>query len=280
MADRGDGAVSGAGSSRALHPDALIFPLMPPEEYEVFADDIEANGLLEPITLRLGEILDGVHRERACAERGVEARYVEWDESCGLTTLEWVISKNLSRRQLSASQRTALAVELKDRLGKSGRERMSAGGRHKPSEQAKTEGRSNSTYLPAMAADRRSGAIAGKQFGVSHTTVTALAAVRKADKDMFDRVKAGEITTESARRLVGLGPSGGRKPHQPKTRVDLKVLLAPLRRYLKNWEEARFYGLPTKEARRLLKQVQEVNGALFEVERALEARTTLPRALT
>jgi len=55
--------------------------------------------------------------------------------------------------------------------------------------------------------------------------------------------------------------------------------LAPLRRYLKGWDESRLYGMTPAEARRYLKQVQEVDQTLFELERALEARTVVSRAL-
>jgi len=47
---------------------------------------------------------------------------------------------------------------------------------------------------------------------------------------------------------------------------------------LKDWD-GRVYGVTPAEARRLLKQVQDVDQGLFEVERALEARTVVSRAL-
>jgi len=55
----------------------------------------------------------------------------------------------------------------------------------------------------------------------------------------------------------------------------LRDALAPLRRYAKDWNEEQLYGVTPTEARRYLKQVQDVDQALLELERALEARTVV-----
>jgi hypothetical protein len=64
-----------------------------------------------------------------------------------------------------------------------------------------------------------------------------------------------------------------------KNEMVLRDALRPLRAYLKNWDDQRLYGVSPVAARRLLKQVQEVDAGLFEVERALEGRAIKPGAL-
>jgi hypothetical protein len=64
-----------------------------------------------------------------------------------------------------------------------------------------------------------------------------------------------------------------------KNEMVLRDALRPLRAYLKNWDDQRLYGVSPVAARRLLKQVQEVDAGLFEVERALEERAIKPGAL-
>jgi len=86
------------------------------------------------------------------------------------------------------------------------------------------------------------------------------------------RVTATAIRTKVRKLLPG------REIRKP-TAASLRDALAPLRSYLKNWDQERLYGVTPPEARRLLKQVQEIDAVLLEVERALEARTVRPRAL-
>lgn len=257
-----------------IHPDAMVFPNMGDEEFARFADGVEANGLLEPITLLKGAILDGRHRHRACAERGVEPRYVEWDASCEITPLEWVISKNLHRRQLTVSQRAALAAELKERLAEAGRKRMSTAGRSSAPGRPAKKGSPEAANLSKKTA-RDSAVIAGQQFGVGKESVKSAARVRAEDPELFEDIKAGRIGTRAAERKLGHVVD----PHKRRPRMKLKDALNPLRQYLKNWDEERLRGTSPREAKKLLALVQEVDAGLFEVERALEERTIISRAL-
>lgn len=96
------------------HPLATLFPMMTDEELTALAEDIRRHGLREPITVWQGRILDGRNRWRACELAGVTPQTVEWDGQG--SPLSWVLSKNLYRRHLTASQRAAIAVEVKERF--------------------------------------------------------------------------------------------------------------------------------------------------------------------
>jgi ParB-like chromosome segregation protein Spo0J len=79
------------------HPCAEILPLLEGEPFDELVADIRANGLLHPITVCQGMILDGRNRFRACEAAGVEPRFVKFD---GDDPLSFVLSLNVHRRQL------------------------------------------------------------------------------------------------------------------------------------------------------------------------------------
>jgi N6-adenosine-specific RNA methylase IME4 len=91
------------------HPLADILPLIEGREYETLRDDIHANGLIEPIWLYQGKILDGRNRYCACCEIGIEPRFREY---VGNDPAGFVVSLNLARRHLDESQRAMVAAKL------------------------------------------------------------------------------------------------------------------------------------------------------------------------
>ena len=93
----------------AFHPVAELFPLMQGREFDELVADIREHGLLEPIWLYEGKILDGRNRFRACQVVGIEpeTRCYEGGDPVG-----FVVSLNLTRRHLSESQRDMVAAKL------------------------------------------------------------------------------------------------------------------------------------------------------------------------
>jgi hypothetical protein len=97
--------------TKEFHPVADLFPLMGDEELLALADDIKANGLLEPIWLGPdGRIIDGRNRYRACELAEVEPAYRTWDGEGSL--IKFAISLNLHRRHLNESQRGTIAAKI------------------------------------------------------------------------------------------------------------------------------------------------------------------------
>jgi predicted transcriptional regulator len=89
-----------------LHPLALVFPPMAAGDRAALKDDIAANGLLSPIALCDGQVLDGRHRYELCLELGIEPAFVEVPAD---KAVAFVLSANLRRRHLSPGQ---AAVEV------------------------------------------------------------------------------------------------------------------------------------------------------------------------
>lgn len=93
-------------------PFADIYPMLPEDELAELADDIRVNGLVNPIIVKGGVLIDGRNRLAACKIAGVKPVFVEHEgdgDDDSLKTL--VISLNNSRRHLSKGQK-AMAVAM------------------------------------------------------------------------------------------------------------------------------------------------------------------------
>ena len=89
---------------------SLIFPELAPEEYDRLVTSIRQEGLLDPIAVWRGEVIDGRHRLAACAEAGVKPRYHHLPDDAD--PVQYVLARNAFRRHLSESQRAVVAYRL------------------------------------------------------------------------------------------------------------------------------------------------------------------------
>jgi hypothetical protein len=179
------------------HPAAEIFPLMSGAEFSLLVDSIKANGLNSPIVLHEGQILDGRNRYNACKLAGVEPRYEQADLG-GQSPAIFVIAANVHRRQMTQSQRAAVAVgyiELFKPAAKAAQEAASIhgneGGRghKKPLAQLRAKG------FPRAGKACKS---AAAMLQCGHSTVEAAYWVYLADRQLFERLKRGEISANAA----------------------------------------------------------------------------------
>jgi hypothetical protein len=89
------------------HPLSAAFPSMPEADIESLAEDIKKHGLREPGVLFEDKVLDGWHRYVACERVGVPFKSTQLN---GEDPVAFVLSHNLHRRHLTASQRAAAIV--------------------------------------------------------------------------------------------------------------------------------------------------------------------------
>lgn len=182
-----------------IHPLAELIPAMDDAEYAALVEDIRANGLREPITLHEGKILDGRHRARACAELGIEPKYIDYKSlSDDDTPAAYVISLNVKRRHLEKSLLAVIALEFLPHLKAEGRERQREGQR-KGGEVRGEQLAGRSTHKLHEPRDvLRSRDEAGKMVGVSGELVGVADRVRRERPDLYEEVKRGERTINNA----------------------------------------------------------------------------------
>ena len=89
---------------------ARIFPDMPPEDFARLVASIQEDGLMDPITVWQGQVIDGRHRYAACAEAGVERRFEYLDDDAD--PLRYILARNDLRRHLDESRRAVVAHKL------------------------------------------------------------------------------------------------------------------------------------------------------------------------
>jgi len=102
-----------AAHEYASHPLADIFQPMGKEELQELVNDIRAHGLLQPIVLYQGMIIDGRNRYRACLIAGhtfVDANFKQLPSNADPRA--YVISANVLRRHLTADQKRDLLASL------------------------------------------------------------------------------------------------------------------------------------------------------------------------
>lgn len=261
------------------HPASLVFPLMGGTDYSLLLKDIQQNGLLEPIALSDGMILDGRNRYRACMDLGITPTFVEADLG-ELTPLQYVVSKNLHRRHLTVAQRAALALELLPELEAAARERMAEGGRISKRGQP-MERDNNHRNAP------QSSIQAAEILGIGKSTVQAAKAIAARDPQVIERMRSGELkTVADGAREAGfprLGQSGHKL--QVKT-LEGKIpsygkgdkwddASTPIRRYLKGWETRNFEfrHINVREAKRRLRALKEIQAGLSKMEHDLSNRS-------
>ena len=91
------------------HDLSALFPRMEPDAFARLVESIREQGLLEPITIADGKILDGFHRDEACYVAGRKPDYVPLDPK--LDKLDFVFGKNFDRRQMTVSQASVVAAK-------------------------------------------------------------------------------------------------------------------------------------------------------------------------
>jgi hypothetical protein len=195
-------------TGHTVHPVAELFPLLEGEALQELAESIRRNGLLEPVPLHEGKIIDGRNRLRACEIAGVEPRFSDWTGDGDPS--EWIFATNLQRRHINQSQRALIALELKKFYETQARAREWAG--KAPSKAAPTTEVKASTEddaAPPVEAEAgfkgKASEQAARAAGVSARSIErAEQLVAAAAPELVDAVRADQATVWSAVEVAKL----------------------------------------------------------------------------
>ena len=166
------------------HPASNLFPMLGDAELWELAEDVSQRGLLEPIVVHEGLILDGRNRWVACQRAGRAPRTRAWEGEGGSPTA-YVISKNLRRRHLEPGQRAAIAAEALPLFEAEAKERQ---GRRTDLHQI-VDG------SPGQALEQ-----AAEAFDTNRQYVSDAKRMRTEAPEVFARIKSGELSIPEAKR--------------------------------------------------------------------------------
>jgi ParB-like chromosome segregation protein Spo0J len=152
-----------------VHPIAMIFPRLDDAAVDQMALDIRNNGQQQPISLYEGKVLEGVNRTEACKRLKCKVKARQY---LGNDPIGFVLSANLHRRHLDASQRAIVGAKLAD-LG--------------VGDNQTTKGSGTSIE------------VAAKLVNVGRASIErALIVLRSGDAKLIEEVKAGEVSVSAA----------------------------------------------------------------------------------
>jgi hypothetical protein len=173
-----------------FHPLANIFPLLHSERFDALVDNIRENGLIDPITLHEGKIVDGRNRYRACQAAGVEPRFVQM-EWTGLVA-EFVWSRHQRRQETAAERRLS-----------AGKYAIAREGEAKQRQGARTD--LTSSQICNEVDYGRSVENAAEKFDVSERTVSsAIKVLKEGAPELIAAVERDEVAVSAAADIATL----------------------------------------------------------------------------
>lgn len=162
------------------HPLSSAFPAMSEEKFQELKDDIEVNGVFNPITIYEGMVIDGWHRYKAANDLGMDCPETELDE--WIDPRDFSIAQNKNRRHITMAQ---LAIATTDVF------------KWNPA------GRPNNTVLRTGL--NKTTAELAKLSGVSETTIEkAKSVLKNASEEVKEAVKSGKIGLSKAKAISKL----------------------------------------------------------------------------
>ncbi len=181
------------------HEVANLFPMLSDKELDNLAEDIKANGQIQPC-VKMGDILlDGRNRIAACERVGAKPVFTEYK---GDSPVGFIIGVNLKRRHLDKGQKIALALEVEPHFAAEAKKRQ--GARTDLVEKVpRSSAPTKSTTPPSKRQDgAKSRDQAAFAVGISGKLVSDAKAIREADPERFEKIKQGKLSVAKAKKEI------------------------------------------------------------------------------
>ena len=201
-----------------FHAASTIFPMMNKEELAALEEDIRQNGLLEPIVIFNGEVLDGRNRITVCNKLGITPKTTEFHRN-GVSEYEFVLSRNLHRRHLTQGQLATIAAIIAD-------------------EMAQDNKKKRGMFLKGFKSHGTSSVdVAAKMFRVAKKQVSNAMTLKRHAADLFNEARSGKKVLHHAYKEYRSRARPSNSRHSmPITKIELGPVIVPSNIYV-SWDE-------------------------------------------
>lgn len=183
---------------------AALIPPLTPEEFKQLEDNCIQDGIRDPLVTWNGTLVDGHNRLKIAMEHDLPFDEKEMYFKDKEEAKKWIILNQFGRRNLSAYDRSVLALKLKPLIAERAKEKQSeAGGAvRQKSDKAAIDTKKE----------------LAKVAGVSHDTIHRVEAIQNSgDKELIRQVRDGETTINRAYQVVkGIEPIKTKSPAEMK----------------------------------------------------------------
>lgn len=180
-----------------------LIPPLSEEEFNQLEENCLENGIQDSLKTWNGILVDGHNRYEIAQKHGLEFKTEEMEFSGRTDAKLWIIKNQLGRRNLSAYDRSVLALKLKPVIAEKAKEKQAT--------------HTEQGYQKSDNAEHTAKELA-KVAGVSHDTIHKVETIEKSgDSELIDKVKKKEMSINKAYRQVK-GTSEKKAP-QPQTEV-------------------------------------------------------------
>lgn len=219
-------------SSLTEHPEAWRIPQMSPEEWADFNESVRVrSAVTDPVfALPDGRVFDGRHRLRSAKENELSALpVITWDIT-EAEALQRMSEAAVLRRSLRPGQRAAILLEFTEMV-----ERLREEARTRQRQGTRTEADNLAPDLGQGTSGRSATAKAlAEKASIGKSSMEYLIAVQREEPELFDRVKAGEITINKAYAETKRRKQPVDKPKPPPKLAEDDVPKSPARAKLED----------------------------------------------
>lgn len=178
-----------------LTVDQELKALIPPltnEEYRQLEANIKAEGIREPIIIWGNTIIDGHNRYEIAINHNIAYKTIEKHFDNRKDVVEWMILNQFGRRNLSAYQRSILALKLKPVFEEKAKEKQLSTLKQNTVSQKSDERQEISTKKELA-----------RVAGVSHDTIAKVQKIeQKAPEAVKEKIRTGELSINQAYQSV------------------------------------------------------------------------------